>query len=1094
MVKAGERLGNYEVLGAADGAAQVLGSGAGGVTYRGRHVHLGTEVAVKLLVRRRNLMRKERDAFLAEARAAASLKHPHIAGVLDFGESAEGYPYYVMELCEGGSLEDYAARTGTPDEYALVQWLFEAASALAYAHRNSILHRDIKPSNLLLSRHDGAALLKLIDFGLAGFANDENDSSQVIGTPDFAAPEQLQGRARPASDVFSLGATFFRLLSGKNLSRGDARAVINERLESSGYGHLLASLAPAWRNLLGRMLEIDPAARPPDGGALSDLVRMTFTLHAGHPVAWNPASSIAGETGETRPQGFWEDRAGRPWADFWQDAGTPASVISGVSVRARRTDTGELYDIFRFENLDETAASHLMRQGDAIARQAGPLGLGRVRLEHGCLPCGGRPASRVPDFAVLRDQESARCWHVVAWPALPDANALSWTRGGHDATTAAILAAIDPIAAALDALKSAGLEGVEIHPSMLVVNPGPPLVFALPVQLPVQEAGESAMDAGGTIRGASGAGVPAKLAATVYQLLSGRTPAPAAFVNVRAYQAIPKLSEQANRFLGAAIASALGGATCRDIVRGLAQEERIPGASLSGGAARSASWRSGASMGTLGFPASASQSSRFPDSPAVSVSAPLPSVEPVVATVPADVPANKPAPPPVPVAPPVLAPQAVSGGAKPAWLAVSAVAALVAVLATGGWLLYSHFSKPAKQTAGHAVSRPKPAAKIPDAPAPEPEKTTPPAEPSSVVRVPEDVAGISEAIQRCQEGGTVEISGGPYEEALVINKSVSLVSKGSVILEDPGTGSSLLTVRGPVSVSLRDMVIRNSKREAARDVESSPPLLLATSGAALSLDGCVVEGSMGSGLAAVEKATVTLSNTRVRKHRGNGIQATVGASVAITRSEVRENGHSGIAISGVGTSAKLGGGATVAENGRHGAEAAAGATIISAGVEITGNHQVGLVVEGAGSSATLDASSVISLNIKYGAGVSDGAKLEMSGTKVEDNGNGAFVKDGAAAAFLGCEFRANGKVGVLVESGGTSVVKVDDCGFQGHSEAGVALLEGEGSITGSRFSGNSSSICFYGTAKGTAKDNELDVALIHEGEGAVLQDNNTATR
>ena len=92
MVKPNERLGNYEVATGADGTAIILGSGAGGVTYRGRHIHLGTEVAIKLLIRRKNLLRQDRDAFLSEARAAASLSHPQIARILDFGENAEQHP------------------------------------------------------------------------------------------------------------------------------------------------------------------------------------------------------------------------------------------------------------------------------------------------------------------------------------------------------------------------------------------------------------------------------------------------------------------------------------------------------------------------------------------------------------------------------------------------------------------------------------------------------------------------------------------------------------------------------------------------------------------------------------------------------------------------------------------------------------------------------------------------------------------------------------------------------------------------------------------------------------------------------------------
>jgi serine/threonine protein kinase len=632
MVKPSERLGNYEVATAADGSALVLGSGAGGVTYRGRHIHLGTEVAIKVLIRRKNLLQKDRDAFLSEARSAASLTHPQIARILDFGESAQQHPYYVMELCEGGSLEEFGSKAGPPDEYAFIQWFFESAAALAHAHQKGILHRDIKPSNLLVARQNESASVKLIDFGLADHANHSESSEHVIGTPHFAAPEQLRGQAEPASDVFSLGATFLWLLTGKHLSQGDVKSVISDRLDAVSYAPLLESLTAPWQTLLGRMLDVDPSRRPRDGGEVLGALQAVFPNHPGHPVAWDASAEFPGVGTRAPLPSQWEDFPDASWADRWTETSTPIAMDHGVAVVATRAGGNESLDVSKFTRLSPDIAEILTYQGDLLAAHAHELGLDRVILERG------------------------RDWHAVAWPSLGTNDALSWVRQGHSAPIAEVLAALDPIATALDAIKSAGLDQIEIHPSMLIVRVavpqkishsatrdprdlweqetpgGTPLKFSLAVPLPILASTDQASDSGGTMRGTTGAGLSARFASSVYQLLSGRTPAPAAFVNARAYQAIPKLTEKSNRFLSSAIAGTITGGSCRDVIRGLAHEERIPGASLTG------SLSSSASAGSRSAASWQSQSNP-PISLPTNVPPPIPSVPPppkaeVIAAVP----------------------------------------------------------------------------------------------------------------------------------------------------------------------------------------------------------------------------------------------------------------------------------------------------------------------------------------------------------------------------------------------------------------------------------------------------------------------------
>lgn len=1062
MVKPSERLGNYEVATAADGSALELGSGAGGVTYRGRHIHLGTEVAIKLLIRRKNLLQKDRDAFLSEARAAASLSHPQIARILDFGESAQQHPYYVMELCEGGSLEEFGRKAGPPDGYACIQWFHESAAALAHAHQKGILHRDIKPSNLLVARQNENASVKLIDFGLANHADQTDSPDHVIGTPHFAAPEQLRGQAEPASDVFSLGATFLWLMTGKHLSQGDVKSVIADRLEATSYAAHLASLPVTWQNLLGRMIDVDPRLRPRNGGEVLAELQRAFPNHPGHPVAWDSSAEFPDAGCKAPAPSRWEDFPDEAWADRWTETGTPSATGHGVSLRANRPGGSEPCDVSRFTNLSPEIAAALVEQADRVASHSEELGLGEVILERGT------------------------GWWSVAWPALGPQDALSWVRQGQSATPAEILAAMDPIAFALDGMMSGGFEHLEIHPSMLIVSGGPPLKFSLAVPLPVLESGEQAADSAGTIRGAMGAGLAARFASCIYQLLSGRTLPPAAFVNARAYQAIPRLTERSNRFLSSAIAGTLASGTCRDVIRGLVHEERIPGASYSGTLA------SGTSIGSR-------TSSDWRSIPAP------PSAEAPVRQEPAPAPPPVPQPAPDPVAPPpVEAPppprvqplrtQAMEK--KPPIAAILTGMAAVGILAAGSaaWFLFPK-SKP--------TDAPKPALPSGNQVSNDPDRTPAPpppdpAEPQSIVRVPGDAPSITEAIQLCKSGGTIELSGGTHNKPIILTKSVSIISKSAAVFEDTGIGSSLVTARGPIQVILRNIQIKNTQRQAGTEISSSPSLVLLADGASVRFEGCVVEGSVGNGISLADKASANFSNSRIRKNRGYGITVSSGSKVDISLSEIQQSGRSGIAATNVGSVVTLGSGASVSTNSQNGVEIANGAELRSSGAEINGNQKVGLTVDGSGSQASLESSCVISGNRRYGAGITNSGRLVLTDGTVEDNSeNGIYVESGGQAEITSSRFKTNGTIGVYLVGGAASAVTISKSSFEHHSDAGVAFVEGVGKVSGSTFTSNPMAIFFGNGSSGSATGNTfrpgpVEDKLVIENAGAVTLGDNQA--
>jgi serine/threonine-protein kinase len=191
-----------------------------GEVYRGLHLELETQVALKFLSEGLQGRASAVHRFRREARAAAGLKSPHIVQVIDFGIDGE-LPFLVMELLRGESLAARVKRFGRLDFETTAIWLEQAARGLAVAHRQGIVHRDVKPSNLFIAREGRGETLKLLDFGLAkGEEVDDGDgtltdSRVVLGSPRYMSPEQASGDPVDArSDVWALAAVTFRMLTG----------------------------------------------------------------------------------------------------------------------------------------------------------------------------------------------------------------------------------------------------------------------------------------------------------------------------------------------------------------------------------------------------------------------------------------------------------------------------------------------------------------------------------------------------------------------------------------------------------------------------------------------------------------------------------------------------------------------------------------------------------------------------------------------------------------------------------------------------------------------------------------------------------------
>jgi tRNA A-37 threonylcarbamoyl transferase component Bud32 len=248
-----------------------IAAGGMGAVYRAVDETLGRQVAVKAL--RRELADDPTflERFRREARAAAGLSHPGVAGVYDYGELG-GQPFIVMELVEGETLaERLAARGRLPwrEAFAIGE---QVAAALAAAHAHGLVHRDVKPANILLGR-DGRA--KVTDFGIAQAAQTATltRTGMVLGSANYVAPEQAKGgHVGPAADLYSLGCVLFEAVTGETPYRGgNAVAIATQHVSAPvpDPRERRQDLPPEVAALIVRALQKHPAGRFPSGAAMA---------------------------------------------------------------------------------------------------------------------------------------------------------------------------------------------------------------------------------------------------------------------------------------------------------------------------------------------------------------------------------------------------------------------------------------------------------------------------------------------------------------------------------------------------------------------------------------------------------------------------------------------------------------------------------------------------------------------------------------------------------------------------------------------------------------------------------------------------------
>ena len=207
-VQPGFIIGSYEIL-------SEVARGGMGTIYRAKHVDMDAVVAIKIL--KQDLIAKPEvvKRFLKEGKLISKLDHPGIIKIYDVGQQGKLY-YLIMEFVEGKNLQELVNEKGPLAPKLALDITRQAAAALDHAHQFGIVHRDIKPSNLILSDN---RKVYVTDFGIARLLEEESSLTRtgtLIGTPSHMSPEQCRGSTVDIrSDIYSLGATLYTLLSGR---------------------------------------------------------------------------------------------------------------------------------------------------------------------------------------------------------------------------------------------------------------------------------------------------------------------------------------------------------------------------------------------------------------------------------------------------------------------------------------------------------------------------------------------------------------------------------------------------------------------------------------------------------------------------------------------------------------------------------------------------------------------------------------------------------------------------------------------------------------------------------------------------------------
>lgn len=292
-----DRIGRYRLV-------RRLGAGSFATVWLGRDDDLQVDVAVKILADNWSTNTDVRNRFLAEARLMRRIRDERIVRVYDIGTLPDGRPYFVMDYCDAGSLNDLRRSPGDP--VRTLRLCAEACRALDVLHRHQVVHRDVTPGNLLLdTKPDGSLRVLLADLGVAKEMVGQQGATMTAGTPAFMAPEQATGHSLgPQSDIYAMACVTYAVLTGEPPFPVRSVQDVTARPARQRPAPLAARIGapPHLDGLLQAALSVDPVRRPPTADVMATALDQIAAAMAAAPVP-HPEATRFRQPGIPAPPG-----------------------------------------------------------------------------------------------------------------------------------------------------------------------------------------------------------------------------------------------------------------------------------------------------------------------------------------------------------------------------------------------------------------------------------------------------------------------------------------------------------------------------------------------------------------------------------------------------------------------------------------------------------------------------------------------------------------------------------------------------------------------------------------------------------------------